>query len=53
MTMTKLANLINPEVMRDILTAKIPQKIKVTPLARIDNTLVGNAGDTITVPQYA
>ena len=53
MTMTKLANLINPEVMKDMLTAKIPEKIKITPIAKIDNTLVGNAGDTITVPQYA
>lgn len=53
MTMTKLSNLINPEVMADMLTAKIPQKIKITPIAKIDNTLVGNAGDTITVPQYA
>lgn len=53
MSMTKLEKLINPEVMRDMLTAKIPQKIKITPLAKIDTTLVGNAGDTITVPQYA
>ena len=53
MTMTKLSNLINPEVMADMLTAQIPKKIKVTPFAKIDNTLQGNAGDTITVPQYA
>lgn len=53
MSMTKLGNLINPEVMADMLTAKIPQKIKITPIAKVDNTLQGNAGDTITVPQYA
>ena len=53
MTITKLSNLINPEVMADMLAAQIPKKIKVTPFAKIDNTLQGNAGDTITVPQYA
>ena len=50
---TKLADLINPEVMADMISAKVKEKIVVTPFARIDDTLVGRPGDTITVPQYA
>lgn len=50
---TKLEDLINPEVMADMIDAKIPNKIVVAPFARIDNTLVGQPGDTITIPQYA
>lgn len=49
---TKLADLINPQVMADMISAKIPNKIVVTPFAKIDNTLQGRPGDTITVPQY-
>ena len=50
---TVLADLINPEVMADMISGKIKQKIVVTPFAKIDTTLEGKAGDTITVPQYA
>lgn len=50
---TKLANLINPEVMADMVSAKLPKKIKFSPIAKIDTTLVGRPGDTITVPKYA
>ena len=50
---TKLADLINPEVMADMISAKIPKKIVVAPFAKVDTTLVGEPGDTITVPQYA
>lgn len=51
-TMTKLTNLVNPEVMADMISAELPKKIKVAPLAKIDNTLVGRAGNTITVPSF-
>jgi N4-gp56 family major capsid protein len=51
--LTKLANLINPEVMGDMISATLPKKIKFSPLAHIDTTLVGRAGDTITIPKYA
>lgn len=51
--MTKLSNLINPEVMADMVSAKLPKKIKFSPIAKIDTTLVGRPGDTITVPKYA
>lgn len=50
---TKLAELINPEVMADMISAKIPKKIRVAPFARVDNTLQGVPGDTITVPSYS
>lgn len=53
MTQTKLANLVNPEVMADMVSAKLPKKIKFSPIAKIDTTLVGRPGDTITVPKYA
>lgn len=53
MAQTKIANLINPEVMADIIDAKISKKIAVTPFAKLDTTLEGVAGNTISVPAYA
>lgn len=50
---TKLSELINPQVMADMISAKITNKIVVAPFAKIDNTLVGVPGNTVTVPQYA
>ncbi|MBO5060243.1 MAG: N4-gp56 family major capsid protein [Clostridia bacterium] len=52
MATTMIADLINPEVMADMISAKIPSKITVSPFARVDDTLVGVPGDTITVPKY-
>ena len=52
MAQTKLTNMINPEVMADMISATLPNKIKFTKLATIDNTLVGQPGDTITVPKF-
>ena len=49
---TKLANLINPEVMADMVSAKVEKKIRVMPYAKLDTTLQGQAGDTITIPKY-
>lgn len=50
---TKIADLIDPEVMADMISAKIPDKIVIAPFAKVDTTLEGVPGDTITVPQYA
>ena len=50
---TQIADLINPEVMADMISAKIPQKLVVAPFAKVDKTLVGTPGNTITVPQYS
>ena len=52
MATTMKKNLIVPEVMADMITAKIPNMIVATPFAKIDNTLVGKPGDTVTIPQY-
>jgi major head protein len=52
MTQTKIVNLVNPEVMGDMIAAKLPKKLQVIPFAAIDRTLVGVPGDTITVPSY-
>ena len=50
--MTKLAQLIDPEVMADMISAKIPKKLVVAPFAKVDTTLQGVPGSTITVPSY-
>lgn len=50
---TKLSNLVNPQVMADMISEDLDKKIKISPLATIDTTLQGQAGDTITVPKYA
>ena len=49
---TKIADLINPEVMADMISAKVEQKIVVAPFAKVDTSLVGVPGNTITVPKY-
>lgn len=49
---TKLAQLIDPEVMADMISGKIPKKIVVAPFAKVDTSLQGVPGDTITVPSY-
>lgn len=49
---TKLAQLIDPEVMAPMISAKISSAIVATPFAKIDTTLVGQPGSTITVPKY-
>lgn len=53
MPQTKLSNLINPQVMAQMISANLPKKIKYAPIAKIDKTLVGQSGNTITVPKYA
>lgn len=50
---TKLAQLIDPEVMAPMISAKLEKAIVATPFAKIDTTLEGRPGDTITVPKYA
>lgn len=50
---TMIADLINPQVMADMISAKVPSKLVVAPFAKVDTTLAGIPGDTITVPQYA
>lgn len=52
MAVTKMANMINPEVMGPMIEAKIDALLKLTPYARVDRTLVGVPGDTKTVPSW-
>lgn len=52
-TVTKISDIIDPEVMADMISAKIEKKIVVAPFAKVDTSLVGVPGDTITVPQYS
>ncbi len=52
-TITTLDKLINPEVMADMIIEKIKAKIAIIKYAKVDTTLQGRAGDTITVPRTA
>ena len=52
MTMTKLANMINPEVMSQMISAKVEKKVAIMPFAKVDTTLQGQAGNTITIPVF-
>lgn len=47
---TKKENIIIPEVMADMINAKIDKLCKITPYAKVDTTLQGVPGDTKTVP---
>ena len=52
MALTKLENLIVPEVMADMISAKVEAKVIVSKVAKVDTTLQGTAGNEVTVPQY-
>lgn len=52
MAITKMAQMINPQVMGDMINAKIEAQLKLTPYAKVDTTLVGVPGDTKTVPSW-
>ena len=52
MAVTKLTNLVDPEVMAPMISAKLTKAIVATPFAKIDTTLEGQPGSTITIPKY-
>lgn len=52
MAQTKLANIINPQVVADMIDKKLVDAIKFAPLATIDNTLVGTPGNTVYLPSW-
>lgn len=52
MAVTMMANMINPEVMGDMINAKIEALAKLTPYAKVDTTLQGVPGDTKTIPSW-
>ena len=49
---TQLSNMINPEVMAEMISAKVAKKVSVIPFAKVDTTLQGQAGNTITIPVF-
>lgn len=50
---TKVANMINPQVMQDMISAGLPKAIKFTQFATVNDKLKGIPGDTITIPAWA
>lgn len=50
--LTRLENLIDPEVIGDMVQAKLEEKVSIIPYAKLDRTLQGNAGSTITVARF-
>ena len=52
MATTKLADVINPEVMGPVIGAKVEALCKITPYAKVDTTLQGVPGDTKTTPSW-
>ncbi len=53
MPQTKITNLVNPEVMGDMISATLPNKIKFSKVAKVDTTLAEQPGNTIVVPCYS
>nr|DAN77771.1 MAG TPA: major capsid protein [Caudoviricetes sp.] len=52
MKQTKIAQMVNPEVLADMVSAKLPKMIKFTPLAYVERELVGQPGNTVTVAKW-
>ena len=52
MATTQFSNMINPEVMAEMISAKVEKKVSVIPFAKVDTTLQGQAGNTITLPVF-
>ena len=52
-TGTYLSALFNPQVVADIVDTKLTDNMVFAPLARLDYTLQGRAGNTVTLPFYS
>ena len=52
-TGTYLSSLFNPQVVADLIDTKLTDNMVFAPLARIDYTLQGRAGNTVTLPFYS
>lgn len=50
--LTKLAQMIDPEVMAGMIQAQLPKAIRFGSIAPINTELEGRPGDTITIPRY-
>lgn len=49
---TKIADLINPQVLADMISAELPNAITFAPLAVVGTRLEGRAGNTLTLPKF-
>lgn len=49
---TFLSDLVDPQVLADMVSGKVDKYIRITPFAKIDYTLQGRPGSTVTVPFY-
>lgn len=49
---TRIADLINPQVLADMISAELPNAIVFAPLATRGTRLQGRAGNTLTMPKY-
>jgi hypothetical protein len=49
---TKIADLINPQVLADMISAELPNAITFAPLATVGTKLEGRAGNTLTLPKF-
>jgi len=52
MATTKRTNLVIPEVMAAMVNAELENKMRFTNFADVDTTLVGQPGDSVTMPAY-
>lgn len=52
MGQTKTLDVVNPEVLAGIVSARLEKLIRFKPLAYVETTLVGQPGDTIKVPSW-
>ena len=52
-TGTYLSSLFNPQVVADLIDTKLTDNMVFAPLAMIDYTLQGRAGNTVTLPYYS
>ena len=52
MSITKLENMINPQVLASMIDGELKYAIKFAPLATVDTTLVGRPGNTVSLPAY-
>ena len=50
---TYLSALFNPQVVADLIDTKLTDNMVFAPLARLDYTLQGRAGNTVTLPYYS
>ena len=51
MAVTKLSDLVNPEVLADMIIEKLKAKISVIGYAKLDTSLEGRAGSEVSVPR--